>query len=75
VAQLTEFAHGRSPQKIVQALNAEGMRGSQGGHWNASALPGSAKRRNGVFNNSLYAGRIAYNQQSFIKDQATPACA
>ena len=28
----------------------------RGGHWNVSALLGSAKRRNGLLNNSLYAG-------------------
>ena len=66
-----EYVEGRSPLKIVQALNAEGIPGPRGGHWNVSALLGSAKRRNGLLNNSLYAGRITYNRQSFIKDPAT----
>src|SRR5262245_55442534 len=66
-----EYVEGRSPLKIVQALNAEGIPGPRGGHWNVSALLGSAKRRNGLLNNSLYAGRITYNRQRFIKDPAT----
>ena len=66
-----EYVEGRSPLKIVQALNAEGVPGPRGGHWNVSALIGSAKRRNGLLNNSLYTGRITYNRQRFIKDPAT----
>ncbi|HEY1243435.1 MAG TPA: recombinase family protein [Hyphomicrobiaceae bacterium] len=66
-----EYVEGRSPLKVVQALNTEGIPGPRGGHWNVSALLGSAKRRNGLLNNSLYAGRITYNRQSFIKDPAT----
>ncbi len=67
----TEYAEGRSPLKIVQALNAEGIPGPRGGPWNVSALLGSSKRRNGLLNNSLYDGRITYNRQSFVKDPAT----
>jgi hypothetical protein len=66
-----EYVDGRSPLKIVQALNAERVPGPRGGHWNVSALIGSAKRRNSLLNNSLYAGRITYNRQRFIKDPAT----
>ena len=43
-----EYVEGRSPLKIVQALNAERVPGPRGGHWNVSALIGSAKRRNGT---------------------------
>jgi site-specific DNA recombinase len=67
----TEYAQGRSPLKIVQALNVEKIPGPRGGPWNVSALLGSAKRRNGLLNNSLYDGRITYNRQSFVKDPAT----
>jgi site-specific DNA recombinase len=66
-----EYVEGRSPMKIVRALNSEGIPGPRGGQWNVSALIGSAKRRNGLLNNSLYSGRITYNRQSFIKDPAT----
>jgi hypothetical protein len=66
-----EYVEGRSPIKIVRALNAEGIAGPRGGQWNLSALIGSTKRRNGLLNNSRYSGRITYNRQSFIKDPAT----
>ena len=42
-----------------------------GRHWNASALLGSPKRRNGILNNELYIGQIVYNRQRFLKDPAT----
>ena len=44
----SEYVPGRSPLQIVKALNAEGVPGPRGGPWNASALIGSAKRRNGI---------------------------
>ena len=67
----TEYVQGRSPIKIVQALNAEGIPAPRGAHWNASTLLGSAKRRNGILNNSLYRGQITYDRQRFVKDPAT----
>jgi len=66
-----EYVAGRSPLRIVEALNAEGIRGPRVGPWNTSSLIGSAKRKNGLLNNSLYCGRITYNRQRFIKDPAT----
>jgi DNA invertase Pin-like site-specific DNA recombinase len=66
-----DYARGRSPLKIVQELNAEGIPGPRGGYWNASALLGSAKRRNGLLNNSLYRGQITYNRQRFVKGPST----
>ena len=66
-----EYISGRSPMKIVESLNAEGVPSPRGGQWNVSALLGSAKRRNGLLNNTLYVGRITYNRQSFVKDPAT----
>ena len=56
---------------IMLAPQPPGVPGPRGDHWNVSALIGSAKRRNGLLNNSLYAGRITYNRQHFIKDPAT----
>ena len=67
----TEYTNGRSPLKIVRGLNAEGIPGPRGGSWNVSSLLGSTRRRNGLLNNSLYAGRITYNRQRFVKDPAT----
>ena len=66
-----EYLTGKSPLRIVQGLNAEAIPGPRGGPWNQSSLVGSAKRRNGLLNNSLYVGRITYNRQRFIKDPET----
>jgi DNA invertase Pin-like site-specific DNA recombinase len=67
------YAHyvaGVSPATIVQALNGEGIKGPRGGGWNISTLIGSAKRRNGILNNELYAGRIVYGRQSSSRTRA-----
>ena len=66
-----EYASGKGPLAIVRDLNREAIPGPTGRHWNASALLGSAKRRNGILNNELYIGQIVYNRQRFIKDPAT----
>lgn len=66
-----EYVAGRSPLAIASRLNAEGVAGPRGGLWNASTLNGSRKRQNGILSNSLYAGRLTYNRQRFIKDPAT----
>ena len=34
-------------------------------------MVGSAKRKNGILNNELYKGTIAYNRQRFVKDPST----
>lgn len=65
------YAGGKGPLSIVRDLNDEGVLGPSGGRWNASALLGSRKRRNGILNNELYPGVIVYNRQRFIKDPAT----
>jgi site-specific DNA recombinase len=66
-----EYATGKGPLAIVRDLNREGIPGPTGRHWNASALLGSPKRRNGILNNELYMGQILYNRQRFLKDPAT----
>jgi site-specific DNA recombinase len=66
-----EYATGKGPLAIVRDLNREAVPGPTGRHWNASALLGSPKRRNGVLNNELYIGFIVYNRQRFLKDPAT----
>ena len=66
-----DYAAGKSPLAIVRELNQEGIPGPSGGRWNASALLGSRKRRNGILNNELYRGVIVYNRQRFVKDPAT----
>ncbi|WP_088343822.1 MULTISPECIES: recombinase family protein [Rhodomicrobium] len=66
-----DYAAGKSPLAIVSELNQEGIPGPSGGRWNASALLGSRKRRNGILNNELYRGVIVYNRQRFVKDPTT----
>jgi site-specific DNA recombinase len=66
-----EYAWGKGPLAIVRDLNREVVPGPSGRHWNASALLGSPKRRNGILNNELYVGFIVYNRQRFLKDPAT----
>lgn len=66
-----EYVAGESPIAIATRLNAEGVPSPRGGQWNASTINGSRKRLNGMLNNRLYAGRLIYNRQSFIKDPAT----
>jgi site-specific DNA recombinase len=67
----TEYVKGKGPLAIVRELNQEKVPGPTGGVWNASALLGSPKRRNGILNNELYHGTIVYNRQRFIKDPDT----
>jgi DNA invertase Pin-like site-specific DNA recombinase len=66
-----EYATGKGPLSIVRDLNREQVPGPTGRHWNASALLGSPKRRNGILNNQLYIGEIVYNRQRFVKDPTT----
>ena len=66
-----EYASGKGSMAIVKALNVEKEPGPSGGAWNVSAIVGSPKRRNGILNNELYKGTIAYNRQRFVKDPST----
>ncbi len=65
------YLAGRTGRQIAGDLNAEGVPGPRGGKWNASAIVGSAIRKNGILQNRLYAGEIVWNRQRFIKDPAT----
>ncbi len=64
-------AEGRSATYIVKQLNGEGIPGPSGGVWRVTALCGNRKRRNGILHNELYAGRIVFNRQRFIRDPLT----
>ena len=59
------------PKAIVQALNAQGVPSPSRKKWNVSTLIGSPKRLNGTLNNPIYAGKLVFNRQSFVKDPAT----
>ena len=64
-------AEGRSASFIVRQLNVEGVPGPSGGPWSISTICGSRQRRNGVLHNELYAGRIVFNRQRFVRDPVT----
>jgi len=66
-----EYADGMAPRQIATRLNREGVPSPRGGQWNASTINGNRLRRNGILNNELYAGRITYNRQRFLKDPET----
>jgi len=66
-----DYLGARSPRDIAAALNKKGVPGPRGGVWNASTIGGSRKRLNGILQNELYAGRIVWNRQTFIKDPET----
>jgi DNA invertase Pin-like site-specific DNA recombinase len=66
-----EYIAGVSPMAIVKALNAEGVPSPSGKKWNVSTLIGSPTRENGTLNNPLYAGRLVFKRQSFVKNPAT----
>jgi site-specific DNA recombinase len=62
-----EYLDARSPRNIAAVLNKKGVAGPRGGVWNASTIAGSRKRMNGILQNELYAGRIVWNRQTFVK--------
>jgi DNA invertase Pin-like site-specific DNA recombinase len=66
-----DYLNAYSPRDIAAALNKKGVPGPRGGVWNASTIAGSRKRLNGILQNELYAGRIIWNRQSFVKDPET----
>ena len=57
------WRRGRSLRALIEAVPSP-----RGGQWNASTINGNRRRRNGILNNGLYAGRIIYNRQRFLKD-------
>ena len=67
----SEYVGGRSPRSIARNLNMESLEGPRGGKWSASTLLGNPDRGTGVLRNELYAGRVVWNRQRFIKDPVT----
>lgn len=66
-----EFAAGASARAIASGLNRDGIKSPRGGHWMASAINGSRKRKSGILYNDLYVGKLVYNRQTFRKDPDT----
>ncbi|WP_188517771.1 recombinase family protein [Alsobacter metallidurans] len=66
-----KFAHGASPRAIARSLNEAGVAGPNGGPWLDTTIRGHAARGTGILRNELYAGRLVWNRQKFVKDPAT----
>jgi site-specific DNA recombinase len=66
-----ETLKGRTPREIAAGLNRDGIPAPRGGAWNAATINGSRKRSNDVLRNELYAGRLVWNRQQFVKDPDT----
>jgi site-specific DNA recombinase len=66
-----QYLLGISPREIARQLNLEGIPAPRGGLWRASTITGHRKRRNGILWNSLYAGLIQFNRQTFLRDPET----
>src|SRR3546814_7291991 len=60
-----EYAAGRSAQAIAAGLNADGIPGPKGKHWQHTTILGHRKRGTGVLNNELYVGVYVWNRQKF----------
>ncbi|MCA0851566.1 recombinase family protein, partial [Salipiger thiooxidans] len=71
VRVLEAYAAGRSPKKIAEQLNAEGVPGPRGGAWGASTIHGNRLRGTGILNNELYVGKQVWNRLSYVKDPMT----
>ena len=66
-----DYAAGLSPKRIAHALNEEGVPGPRGGAWSPSAINGARRQGTGILNNELYAGRLVWNRQRWLKDPVT----
>ncbi|MGI9412389.1 MAG: recombinase family protein [Hyphomicrobiales bacterium] len=66
-----DFAAGLSPRKIAQRLNADSIPGPGGRIWRDTTIRGHATRRTGLLRNDLYAGKLVWNKQHYVKDPAT----
>jgi site-specific DNA recombinase len=66
-----EFAGGASPRAIAKRLNGERIPGPGGRPWQDTTIRGHSERGTGILRNELYAGRLVWNRQRFVKDPAT----
>ena len=66
-----DYASGKSPRAIAQALNKEKIPGPNGKTWGPSTINGNKTRGTGILNNELYIGRLIWNRLRYLKDPAT----
>jgi site-specific DNA recombinase len=63
-----QYLSGQRPRKIVEQLNAEGIRAPRGKYWQAGALTGSNNRHNGILGNEIYAGQLVWNKVRMVRN-------
>jgi site-specific DNA recombinase len=68
-----EFIAGANARDIARGLNRDGIPAPRGGLWLASTINGSGKRGNGILRNPVYAGMLAWNRVTMVKDPDNPA--
>jgi site-specific DNA recombinase len=65
------FLAGASPRTIAGELNEEGIPAPRGGSWRAGTIRGHGPRATGILRNPIYAGRVAWNRQRFVRNPET----
>jgi site-specific DNA recombinase len=66
-----EFAAGKGPRAIARELNSAGISGPRGRPWGDTTIRGHSQRGTGILNNELYAGRLIWNKQRYLRDPRT----
>ena len=66
-----EFAAGASPKAIARRLNKDKIPGPLGKDWGDTTIRGHHARGTGILHNELYAGRLVWNKQRYVKDPRT----
>ena len=66
-----EFLAGKSPRAIARDLNADAIPGPKGKAWRDTTIRGHATRRTGILRNDLYAGKLLWNKQTYLRNPET----
>ena len=66
-----DFAAGVAPRQLARTLNAECVPGPGGRAWIDTTIRGQADRGTGILNNFIYAGELAWNRCSYVKNPST----
>ncbi len=62
---MSEYADGKTPQKIASDLNADGIPSPSGTAWRQNTINGNLKRGTGIINNELYIGVRVWNRLEY----------
>lgn len=65
------YADGASARSIAALLNREGVPSPRANGWTWTTINGNPAARKGILNNDLYAGRLIYGRQTFVRDPRT----